>query len=127
MATITRSRRRQRRYSVSRERSGCVEFEYPSPNGRHYRLALTNVSASGISFAIEQDDEELSYLESGANLNRATVRIGDCMIRGDMVVMHVTSDSESRHICGALLYPESDTDLVKLKSVLAGMEAASDD
>ena len=51
------------------------------------------------------------------------IRIGECLIRGDLVVMHLTAESEARQICGALLYPATDTDLVKLKSVIAGMEA----
>jgi hypothetical protein len=41
--------------------------------------------------------------------------------------MHVTADPDSRYVCGALFYPSTDTDLVKLKGVIAGMEAAGTD
>ncbi len=33
---------------------------------------------------------------------------------GDLVVMHVTAREDSRILCGALLYPATDNDLLKL-------------
>jgi len=98
-----------------------VEFEYPSPNGRHFRLHLVDVSSSGISFAVPP--EESLAVEPGASIDGATIRIGNCMIQGDLVVMHLSQDVGTEPVCGALLYPGNDTDLVKLKSVVAGMEA----
>ena len=120
------SRRKQRRYAVPKSHAACVEFEHPSPNGQTYRLAITNVSASGLSFDVDEY-AELQQLEEGANVADATVRFGSCMIRGDLVVMHVSSEEGDGAICGALIYPDSDTDLVKLKSVIAGIEAIAND
>ena len=126
MTVRTASRRRQRRYTIRRDKSACVEFEYPSPNGRPYRLPLLNISISGISFALE-DSDELALFDSGATIPEVTVRIGECLIRGDLVLMHLTPDERSHGMCGALFYPGSDTGLIKLRSVIAGMEALESD
>jgi hypothetical protein len=123
MWTITKTRRRQRRYEISGESRASVEFEHPVPHGAHHRLYLTNVSASGISFLVEHGSE-LGRLEEGASLPRAIVRFGECMIHGDLIVMHFTPGPTGYDVCGALLYPASDMDLVKLKGVIAGLEAA---
>ena len=123
MSTITKSRRRQRRHTVTREQVACVEFEHPVPNGKHYRLPIHNFSASGVSFYLDEE-HDLDGLDAGTDLPQATVRVGDCMIQGDLVIMHTTPGPGSRPICGALLYPATDNDLLKLKSVIAGMEAA---
>jgi hypothetical protein len=123
MSTTTKSRRRQIRHSVSPHRDAWVEFEYPSPNGRRHRVKLVNLSCSGISFIVDPE-EGLAALEPGTDIPGAIVRIGNCMIYGDMLVMHLTPRGGSDLICGALFYPKSDGDLVKLKGVIAGMEAA---
>jgi hypothetical protein len=126
MAPVTKSRRRQHRYPVSGGKLARVEFTHPGPNGKRFDQSVTNVSSSGVSFSIE-DTDELTGLEEGTNLAEVVVRIGDCMIRGEMLVMHVTEDTSSRRICGALFYPATDTDLVQLKAVIAGMEVAEGD
>ncbi len=126
MPAVTKSRRGQRRYPVSRTKLARVEFAHPGPNGRCYELDVTNISSSGVSFSVEETDE-LTGLEEGTSLSGVVIRVGDCMIRGEMVVMHVTGDTGSRCICGALFYPATDTDLVQLKGVIAGMEVAEAD
>jgi hypothetical protein len=122
MPISTSTRRRQRRYVVRDQRVACVEFEHPSPNGRAYRQTMVNLSASGVSFALDGAPE----LDAGTSLPRSTLRVGECIIRGDLIVMHITSEG-SCPVCGALFYPASDTDLVKLKGVIAGMEAVDSD
>lgn len=126
MATITKNRRRQTRHSVSPEDLARVEFDYPTPNGRRYRLPLVNISASGVSFMVDPG-EELAKLDEGSGLPDAVIRLGDCAINGEMLVMHMTAAPDSGYVCGALFYPATDTDLVKLKSVIAGMEVAGTD
>jgi hypothetical protein len=123
MSTTTKSRRRQVRHEVAPGRTAWVEFEHPAPHGRHHRLALTNLSSSGVSFAFGAE-AELSGLDPGTGIPGVLVRVGDCMIYGDLLVMHVTPRSGTENVCGALFYPKSDGDLVKLKGVVAGMEAA---
>ena len=126
MATIAKNRRSQTRHSVSPENVARIEFDYPTPNGKQYQVPLVNISASGLSFMIDPGDE-LAGLEEGAGLPDAVIRLGDCEISGEMLVMHMTAGPDSRYVCGALFYPATDTDLVKLKSVIAGMEVAGTD
>ena len=126
MSGVTKSRRSQRRYPVAPGKLARVEFAHPGPNGRSYDLDVTNISSSGVSFSFEETDE-LTGLEEGTSLSGVVIRVGDCMIRGEMVVMHLTGDSGSRHICGALFYPATDNDLVQLKGLIAGMEVAETD
>ena len=110
MSPATKTRRRQHRYPIQRGKLARVEFTHPSPNGRRYDLDVTNVSSSGVSFSIENADE-LTGLEEGTSLAEVVVRIGDCMIRGEMLVMHVTEDTGSRRICGALFYPATNLEI----------------
>ncbi len=126
MSAVTKSRRGQRRYPVALGKLARVEFAHPGPNGRCYDLDVTNISSSGVSFSVEETDE-LTGLEEGTSLSGVVIRIGECMIRGEMVVMHLTGDTDSRRICGALFYPATDNDLVQLKGLIAGMEVAEGD
>ncbi len=126
MSAVTKARRSQRRYPVALRKLARVGFAHPGPNGRCYELDVTNISSSGVSFSFEETDE-LTGLEEGTSLSGVVIRVGDCMIRGEMVVMHVTGDIGSRRICGALFYPATDTDLVQFKGVIAGMEVAEAD
>ncbi len=126
MSTVTGSRRRQRRYSVQDDRVARVEFAHPAPNGPQFRLSITNISSSGVSFSFDANDE-LIGLEEGTSISDAAIRVRNCMIRGELLVMHVTPQQGSRKICGALFYPASDNDLVQYKGVIAGMEISAVD
>jgi hypothetical protein len=126
MAVRTATRRKQRRYSIERDRNAIVAFEYPCPSGRPYRLPLLNVSKAGLSFALD-DRDELTTLDPGTRIEDVVVRIGDCEIDGEMVLMHLTPDDQSKALCGALFFPSSDDDLIKLRSLVAGMEAVAAD
>ena len=126
MATSIKNRRRQSRFAVKPPKQAMIRFTYPGTDGDDQRLLVTNVSASGISFAVE-GDQGISPLEEGTTLEEVELQIGGCNIDGDLLVMHVTHGADSGYVCGALFYPASDTDLVKLKSVVAGMEVAGAD
>lgn len=123
MATSIKNRRRQSRFSVKDTTQATLRFTYPGTKGDEHRMAVVNVSASGISFKVEAD-QGIARLDEGMALDEVELRIGDCTMRGDLLVMHVTQSADSGYVCGALFYPASDTDLVKLKSVVAGMEIA---
>lgn len=121
MTTTTGCRRKQRRRPAAGSGTACVEIQYPQPGGRQHELALVDVSVSGLSFSFE---EEFPGLESGTDLSDVVVRLGDCEIRGELVVMHVTARGDDRWLCGALFYAATDTDLLKWRSAIAGMEVA---
>ena len=126
MSITTKNRRGQTRYPVYRDRVAHLDFVHPTPNGRSYHATVINISASGVSFSVD-DDVEPPQLDEGASVPDVALSVGDCSIQGELLVMHVTTDPDSRYVCGALFYPSTDTDLVKLKGVIAGMEAAGTD
>jgi len=117
MRTRIACRRTQRRHPVAPGADTRVEFEYPP--GREWNEPLVDISVSGISFAL---DEVAPHLDCGTNVPRVRIAVGSCVMNGDLLVMHVTATG-GRAVCGALFYPATDDDLVKLKSVIAGIEA----
>jgi len=116
MTTLTKSRRAAERYAVERQDAATVEFEHA---GRRLCLPVYNLSAAGVSFA-SREEADFADLEAGLQLRGAVVRLGDCHIRGELLVMHVSGRGTGR-ICGALFYPATDGDLTRLNGVLAGM------
>jgi hypothetical protein len=120
VTTKIANRRRIRRYSVAQAKSASIEFGYPNPNGRQSVLPLIDISVAGFSFEL---NEPFPGLELGSSIEAVVVKIGDCEIKGDLVVMHLTDNADPEAVCGALFYPESETELVKLKCVVAGIEA----
>jgi hypothetical protein len=79
------------------------------------------VSISGISFGLT---ESLTGLDAGSQLSQVKLILGDCEIRGELLIMHVTPEPESGIVCGALFYPANDEELLKLKGVIAGIDTA---
>jgi len=121
MSQRTVSRRRQIRYDVSRSGLATVEFAFPRPGMPPQRFSLIDIGTSGIRFAF---GEELAGLEVGATIGDVTIHVGACDMRGELVIMHLTPVSGSIAHCGALFYPASDDELIKLKGVTAGLSAA---
>jgi hypothetical protein len=120
MTTSQACRRKARRHSATGTVEAFVEITYPDSVARNLRLPLIDISISGLSFIMT---EELPAIENGTNITDTVIRLGDCEIRGELVVMHVTPQSDNRTICGALFYTATDDDLMKLRSAIAGMEA----
>ena len=119
MTTRTACRRRQRRQLLIHDPQARVAFEQ---NGLRHSLALVDLSPSGLSFTAEA--EQMPQFESGTTVRAVEVQVADCRIRGELVVMHVTQATGGNPVCGALIYPETDGDLTKLKALVAGLEAA---
>ena len=120
MSTRTACRRRTRRFTIDSAQNIWVEFEYPSHGGQPHRLPLVDISASGISFALTDD---APLLESGTSLPDVVIHIESSEMRGDLLILHVTPVPDHSTVCGALFYPSDDTELVKLKSVVSGIQA----
>ena len=118
MASTTTCRRRHRRHRIAPEAGARVELVFPQPNGAPMSLPLLDISAGGLSFAFDNGLEEL---DCGDSLSRVTLCIGDdCRIRGELMIMHVTVE---RGVCGALFFPATDEELIKYRTVIAGIEA----
>jgi len=121
MTTAQACRRETRRHPAKGSDEACVELSTPNRIGERFRLPLIDVSISGLSFAI---GDELPGIENGTDLSDAVIHLGECAIHGDLVVMHLTPQTDTRTICGALFYAASDEDLLKLRSAVSGMEVA---
>jgi hypothetical protein len=117
--TSTACRRKVRRHRLTAESRSRIDFTHPAPNGCDLALSLLDVSSAGFSFALEQ---HLPDLESGANVDCVVLHVGDCEIRGDIMIIHV---NQERGVCGALFYPSTDTDLIKLRALMAGIESVA--
>ena len=117
LATMTKNRRVQRRHRISPNADVRVEFTYPSPNGRPLSYPVLDISAAGFSFVM---DEPIENVEIGLSISDVTVRLGKLEMHGDLIVMHVTHE---RGVCGALFYPATDEDLIRMKFVMAGIGA----
>lgn len=110
-------RRSQRRHSVAPGADASIQLQHPP--GCPWTLRVIDISVSGISFAFEEDAPRI---DSGENLSNVVIKIGSCTMEGDLLIMHVTP-VPPRTVCGALFYPATDDDLIKLKSMIAGIEA----
>jgi hypothetical protein len=115
--TTTACRRKQRRHRIAPDTNARVEFAFPHPGGARHSLPLVDLSLSGFSFRMSP---ELSWLETGTMIPEVVIHLGGCTLQGELLLMHVT---RREGICGALFYPATDTDLIKLKSLIAGIEA----
>lgn len=71
-------------------------------DGRPFRLPLRDVSPAGISFFA---NESAPPLEPGVVLAPIRLRLADCEVEGELVVMHVTATAEVGTVCGAMVYP----------------------
>jgi hypothetical protein len=121
MTTAESCRRKTKRHPARDSEEACVELSTPHRRDERCRLPLMDISVSGLSFVI---GDELPDIENGSDLSDAVIHLGECQIRGDLVVMHLTPQTDTRTICGALFYAASDSDLIKLRSAVAGMEVA---
>ena len=115
MVEIIAERRKNRRFKLSADLDLTVEFNFPNPHGNNLKLPLTDISASGFSFAVNDDMQDV---ETGMNIVGAVLRFGDCAIHGDLMVMHFT---EGTSTCGCLFFPASDDDLIKMRTLITGI------
>jgi hypothetical protein len=120
VSTRTPCRRGHSRFRIPSEVEAAIAFDH---GGSPHRLPLYDIGGAGLSFLALPG--ELHAIEEGTKIGAARLHIGDCAIAGELVIMHVTRRDDARLLCGALFYPGSDTDLKMLKSLIAGMRAAS--
>ncbi len=113
------NRRHHHRHLLSPAEEARAEFGYPGPDGHPCTMPIRDLSASGLSMVLAH---ELPGLEPGSRLDGATVRVGRRAFRADLLVMHVTPDSLKGAVCGVLVYPVEDADLLTLRDVIADLE-----
>jgi hypothetical protein len=116
VSTTTPCSRRDERHHLSPDLKARVEFDYPS--GKRWRLELVDLSVAGVAFALDQGHPKM---ECGSHLSDVFIHVGETEMSGDLVILHVTRDSDSRTVCGALFHPASEEHQIKLKEVIEGV------
>ena len=114
-------RRGHPRYALDPLGDGTLEFGYPRPDGFRYIVPLRDISRGGLSFVLRHD---LSGLEVGDSIDRVSIRVGRREVRGDLLVMHLAPGAYTGSLCGALLYPGGDGDILALRAILEELRAA---
>ena len=111
-------RRQQPRYTLGGPNPTWLEFRFPdAEGGRDFRFAIADISASGLGFVLE----ESLPLDLGTTLRGATLCHGERRIGMDLLVLHVTQEFAAEAVCGCLVYPASDADLVAFKDFLSAL------
>lgn len=113
--------RLETRLAVPRAERAFVEFDYPQPTGKRRRLSLIDLSTAGICFALPFYG--LSGIELSTHLLDVIVRIGGCEIEGELLVSHVTRESDERILCGGRFYPATESDRLQMTKAIASLES----
>ena len=116
--TSTPYSRRDERHTLPRELNARIEFDFPA--GKRWRLDLLDLSIAGLAFALDQGRP---LMEAGSRLSDVRVHVGDDVVDGDLVVLHVTRDAERRTICGALFHPSSQDQADRMHRVIERVTA----
>ena len=115
--TTTTTRRDPR--LVLRRGSAAIEFADPRSGGTRVAGDLVSVNVAGLSFEIGGD----AGLEPGQDLGEVVLRVGPCLLRGDLVIRDSHAVDTGRYEIGGLFYPcLQDED--RWMTLLAGVEAA---
>lgn len=113
--------RLETRLAVPRAERAFVEFDYPQPAGKRRRLSLLDLSTAGLCFALPFYG--LSGIELSTHLLDVIVRIGGCEIEGELLVSHVTRESDERILCGGRFYPATESDRLQMTKAIASLES----
>lgn len=116
------NRREQGRFTFLAGASATLCFNYPTPHGPRIDAQIRDISLSGLSMLLSQP---LIGLEVGDILKGIEAQVEKKLFRGDLLIMHVTSEWEGAILCGGLFYPEGDGDLITIRLVVRMLEAAS--
>ena len=113
--TITRCRRKTRRYEIPEGTPALVEFELDAREGQAV-ARLSDISSTGVQFRLALEPAEL---EPGQRLANARIRLAGRSIPGELVVMHLSPAGPGQFACGAMFYPDEDRGRDKLSELLA--------
>lgn len=122
MAPPQQAIQRDPRYPVPPGVDALVEFHYPNPHGRRLSTSLAELCVAGLAFVV---DHELPLVVRGARIESVVVRLGDAELGGKLLIRHATEDDRGRFVYGAIFYPSTEHDQLKLNGILTGMAYAS--
>jgi hypothetical protein len=111
------SRRRDPRFRVQ-PGAASVEFDFEGPDGGTRRGDVVDLSAAGLSCALDSDPG----IQIGTLLVAVCVDVGSCLLEGDLKV-NSSRSIDSRVAFGCLFYPSSDEDSARWMALVAGARA----
>jgi hypothetical protein len=103
-------RRGAARIHVGAQRSGATGLQGD----------LAEVSASGIAFELSGQD---AVFDVGDVLTSVALRVGDCVLLGDILIRNKRELGASTTSFGALLYPDSTRSEDRMMSIISGLAA----
>lgn len=115
MRPSTECRRRAPRHAIPPGVDAQVQFGWPTPAAHRCAMAVRDISASGLSFVLGKD---LPGLELGRSINKVAIRIGGRRVFADLLVMHISPAPFPGAVCGCLIYPLDDPDIVGWQTIV---------
>ena len=109
---------RDPRYTMPPFMEAYVEFRYPNSSGRRLSMPLLDISVAGLSFAAGSG---LPLIVRGARIEGVVVLLGDIRMEGKLLIMHATAGGPSGVAYGAVFYPATEQDQLRLNGVIAGL------
>jgi hypothetical protein len=105
---------------------GAGSVEIPPAAGRPAPIAaaLTKISIAGIAF---ETDQSAAFLTPGSSLRGVRIRIGDCVLTGDVAIRDTRATSAARMEIGGVFVPANDEVEMRLMALLSGFAAALGD
>lgn len=120
--SITRCRRKTRRFEIPEGTPALVEFALDGREGQAV-ARLNDLSATGVQFRLALAPAEL---EPGQRIPVARIRLAGRSIAGELVVMHLTPAGPGQYACGAMFYPSADRDHENLRELLTQLVGESE-
>ena len=117
------STRRDRRH-VLRPGAGVVEIPRTASTTAPLSAALTKISAAGVAFVLETP---VAGLRAGSSLSGVQLRVGECVLRGDISIRDVRALDGAASEIGGVFLPASREVETRLMALLAGIGAAEPD
>lgn len=113
------STRRDVRHRIRRG-SASVELPHPRVPGTRVTGRLYVLSVAGFAFELEADPEAF---RPGELIPRVDLRVGDCLLQGELAVRDVRDVGGGRIEVGCLFYPTAH-DEERWSALIAGIEVA---
>ena len=88
-------------------------------DGSYWRIGLSEISESGLSFALDLCP---AWLSPGASIEQALISAGNLVSSGCLKIVHVRFTSASGTSCGAEFLPRTAADQGSLSQLIARLD-----
>ena len=108
--------------SAARYRTGSSDgaiLELELIDGSYWRIGLSEISESGLSFALDLCP---AWLSPGATIEQTLISAGNLVSSGCLKIVHVRFTSASGTSCGAEFFPRTAADQRSLSQLIARLD-----